>query len=223
MKDIDYYHKRRDKKSFRYRLERRTSEIYDCIIKYQEKGNLRVLDIGAADGIMINKIGIKMSQATFIGIDLSPYLLSKAAEKKLIVVCADALKLPFKKDSFDAVIGAAVIEHFLSIGKAVSEVVRVLKKSGLCVFTTPNPPHDYIISAILPWYGKGHIHRVSLRKLKKIFLENNLTPLTAEGFLLLPCKFPFERSLEKLLNKVKLGFLLFNQVIAGRKQENSLK
>ncbi len=199
-------------------MERRTSAIYDCISRYHENGNLRILDIGTADGTMINHIGIKMSRATLIGIDLSPYMLSKAAEKKLIVVCADALKLPFKKESFDAVIGAAVIEHFPSTGKVVNEVGRVLKKSGLCVLTTPNPPHDYIISAIVPWYGKGHIQRVSLRTLKKIFLENNLTPLIAEGFLLLPCYFPFQQPLEKLFNKIKLGFLFFNQVIAGRKQ-----
>lgn len=219
MKDSDYYQKRKDSRSFKHRLERRTFEIYDCIIRHQKKRDLRILDIGTADGAMIDHLSGKIPEASFVGADLSLYLLSKAREKQLIAVCLDAFKIPFKKDTFDVIIGAAVVEHFYSIEKAMGEIVRVLKKSGLCVFTTPNPLHDRVISAVLPWYGKDHIHRMSVRTLRKIFSDHGITPLTTKGFLLLPCKLPCEQFVERVVNKVKLGILLFNQIIVGRKQE----
>jgi ubiquinone/menaquinone biosynthesis C-methylase UbiE len=216
MEDREYYHKRESKKSFRYRLERRASEVYNCIVRHRGRKSLRVLDLGTADGSMISQLAKELPDSTFFGIDLSPYLLLRAKEKGFTVVCSDICRLPFKKGTFDVVTGTAVIEHLDSIERAMEEVVRVLKSSGLCVFTTPNPLHDALISALVPWYGKGHTQRVSLRRLKQIFLGYNLIPLTAERFLLLPFKVPGENFIEKLFKKAGLGVLLFNQVIAGQ-------
>ena len=219
MKDSDYYQKRKDSRSFGHRLERRAFEIYDCIIRHQKKGDLRILDIGTADGSMIDHLSGKLPEAAFVGADISLYLLSKAKGKKLIAVCSDACKLPFKEDTFDVITGAAVIEHLYSVEKFMEEIVRILKKSGLCIFTTPNPLHDYIVSTVLPWYGKDHINRLSLRALRRILSDYGVMTLTAKGFLFLPCALPCERLIEKVVNKMKLSFLLFNQIIAGRKQE----
>jgi ubiquinone/menaquinone biosynthesis C-methylase UbiE len=165
---------------------------------------------------MMRHLAQEMPDSTFFGIDLSPYLLLRAKEKGLTVVCADIARLPFKQGVFDVVTGAAVIEHLESMERAMAEIVRVLKSSGLCIFTTPNPFHDTLISALVPWYGKGHTQRMSLRRLQQIFSEYHLTPLTAEGFLLLPFKVRGSEVIEKLFKRVGLGFLLFNQVIAGQ-------
>ena len=199
-------------------MERRTSEIYNCMMRYKKRKNLKVLDIGTADGGMMSQMTAKIPEANFIGIDLSPYLLTKALGKKLTVVSSDACKLPFNEATFDVITAAAVIEHFDNIEEAVGEIIRVLKISGLCVFTTPNPLHDYVASTLFPWYGKDHKKRLSLRVLKGIFLKHKLTPLVAEGFLFLPFSLPFTQSIEKFLKRMGLGFLLFNQIIAGQKQ-----
>lgn len=52
------------------------------------------------------------------------------------LVC-DAHDLPFKNETFDAVIAQAVLEHVLDPQRCVAEIGRVLKKDGLVYAETP--------------------------------------------------------------------------------------
>ena len=64
-------------------------------------------------------------------------------------VIADGHRLPFKNDTFDAVISEAVLEHVRAPNRVVDEIYRVLKPGGNICIAVPflqgyhASPHDY--------------------------------------------------------------------------------
>ena len=79
-----------------------------------------------------------------VGIDMSIEALKLAQTvfkqegiKNYLLVCGNVLDMPFKKNSFDLLYGAGVIEHFPDTFSAVKELRRVLKKGGVAYNTVP--------------------------------------------------------------------------------------
>jgi ubiquinone/menaquinone biosynthesis C-methylase UbiE len=73
-----------------------------------------------------------------IGLDINPFPeeLKLKRSRKLQYVLGDALTLPFKENSFDAVVIKDAIEHNTDIEKLLLSVKRVLKPS---LFTPVRP------------------------------------------------------------------------------------
>jgi len=59
---------------------------------------------------------------------------------------ADAERLPYDDDSFDLVIGHAVLHHIPDVEQAFREVLRVLKPGGRFVFAGDPPRHGDVIA-----------------------------------------------------------------------------
>ena len=121
-------------------------EVVD-IVKYslklfRKKGIKRILDVGFGTGrhtIFLAENGFEV-----YGIDISKtgkeITERKVKEKNLKNVhlrIADMRKIPFKNDSFDAVIAVYTLPHntFNGLKEAVSELWRVLKPKGILVAT----------------------------------------------------------------------------------------
>lgn len=70
-------------------------------------------------------------------------------EGKGVDIVADAHNLPFENEKFDIILCTEVLEHLHSPQIAISEMHRVLKKSGLLILTTRfvyplhDSPNDY--------------------------------------------------------------------------------
>jgi SAM-dependent methyltransferase len=99
----------------------------------------RVLDIGCGTGAYTAPLS-QGSDALFVGIDCAPALLRLANERTgehVSFSAADASNLPFATDTFDAVVGNAVLHH-LPLDRALPELLRVLKPSGRFCFAEPN-------------------------------------------------------------------------------------
>ena len=105
-----------------------------------------ILDVGCGDGtyaFVLSKLGAKVS-----GQDLGSKQIHSANERvygnsnelKGKFICANAKKLMFESNSFDAVFSADFFEHIdLDTKKQViSEIYRVLKPGGIIVIKTPN-------------------------------------------------------------------------------------
>jgi len=77
-----------------------------------------------------------------IGSDISPEAVSYAVryykDEKTEFVLADATRLPFSNNSFDAVVSFETIEHIKEYERFLSECRRVLKKEGVFICSTPN-------------------------------------------------------------------------------------
>lgn len=70
-------------------------------------------------------------------------------ESRKVDVVGDVHSLPFKNDSFDAVLATEVLEHLIEPQHAINEMKRVLKGGGKLILTTRfifplhDTPHDY--------------------------------------------------------------------------------
>ena len=66
----------------------------------------------------------------------------RAAPPGLRLAAADALRLPFPENQFDAIVSAFVVRNLADVPQGVTEQVRVLRPGGRLVVleTTPGPP-----------------------------------------------------------------------------------
>ena len=97
----------------------------------------RALEVGAGTGYF----SLNLLRAGVIGhataIDISPGMLevleasAKRLGLKVETICADAEQLPLEDESFELVLGHAVLHHLPSLETALAEIARVLKPGGI--------------------------------------------------------------------------------------------
>jgi len=99
----------------------------------------RILDLGCGNGLssyLLSKKGLKAT-----GLDISYLFLQQAGargSRDLNYAAGDAMNLPFKDESFDAVSSISLIEHIPDARKALSEMMRVVKPGGVILIMAPN-------------------------------------------------------------------------------------
>ena len=114
---------------------------YDFIIREIKKTlnrDMTVLELACGTGLVSERIAgsVKMLEAT----DFSEDMIRKAKEKahscRLHFSVQDATTLPYAPETFDAVIISNALHVMLSPDKALSEIARVLKSSGILIAPT---------------------------------------------------------------------------------------
>jgi ubiquinone/menaquinone biosynthesis C-methylase UbiE len=100
-----------------------------------------ILDYGCGDGV--NTVALANRGAKVIAFDISPQLLSLAKKRldanacnEVELLLSSAHALPLEDNSIDIIFGNAILHH-LDLEIASSEIRRVLKKNGKCVFKEP--------------------------------------------------------------------------------------
>jgi ubiquinone/menaquinone biosynthesis C-methylase UbiE len=76
---------------------------------------------------------------------------------------ADAERLPYDDDSFDIVIGHAVLHHIPDLDLAFAEIIRVLKPGGRFVFAGEPTRHGDIVARKLSrftWWAATHVTKL---------------------------------------------------------------
>jgi ubiquinone/menaquinone biosynthesis C-methylase UbiE len=102
-----------------------------------------VLEIGCGTGEFSRRIAPRVQELR--ATDLSPELLQRAKERlraecldaAVLFEIQDAMQLNISDDCFDSAFGCSILHH-VNAGKALSEIYRVLKPGGWCVFSEPN-------------------------------------------------------------------------------------
>jgi ubiquinone/menaquinone biosynthesis C-methylase UbiE len=98
--------------------------------------NHTVLDVGCGFGKSTKMIEDKGDY--IIGIDVEIFFDKSKFSHKVNFVSADAFSLPFRDETFDAVISLDVIEHVPDDSSFLCEIKRVLKVGGIFLVGTPN-------------------------------------------------------------------------------------
>jgi len=100
-------------------------------------GAANTLEIGCGTGNLGSAIR-EHTGADVTGIDLSLPMLIRAARKSIRPVCAslDGFNLPFRGDSFDAIIGAYVVHYISDLTRLFSECRRVLRNGAIIILTS---------------------------------------------------------------------------------------
>lgn len=215
----DYHIDRLKSPGPRYRFKRRGWEAARIIQTYGPH-QPRILDVGTADGLLLDIVCNIVTPSFAAGIDLSWGLL-KANSRKYPIAQADAEKLPFDSGNFDAVIATAIIEHVPHPGSFVDEIHRVLKPAGVCILTTPDPFFDEIASTLGFLKEEDHQETFNLKRLRTLVADHHFEILEAEKFMMSPIGFPAEQTIEKIMKRIGLGGVLLNQLVAARKRVNS--
>ena len=115
--------------------------------KLDLRGTERTLDVGCGRGLLLNGTAKKLTTGKAFGVDIwqtedqsgnDPTVTLENAERegvagKVHIVTGDARKLPFEKNTFDAVTSSWAIHNIRNRKEresALSEMIRVLKPEG---------------------------------------------------------------------------------------------
>ncbi len=101
-------------------------------IKNIPKGG-KVLEIGCGGGAMTRGIKFYRPDLEVYGLDFSENSLKYARKNPggVNFIQGDIFNMPFKSNSFDAVVCFDVLEHLENLPKALGEVRRILKPGGI--------------------------------------------------------------------------------------------
>jgi ubiquinone/menaquinone biosynthesis C-methylase UbiE len=94
----------------------------------------KIIELGCGSG---DRTKLFYDVSTVIGVDIKSGV-DLQRKDKFVFSLADATKLPFADESFDAVVSFDVVEHILDDLKFVSEAFRVCKRKGCVLLGTPN-------------------------------------------------------------------------------------
>jgi ubiquinone/menaquinone biosynthesis C-methylase UbiE len=136
------------------------SVIYDF---RPEVHSLKCLDIGCSGGIITSLLGERFSMT--IGTDIDREAISYAQKHhkspRNRFLASDAMSLPFKDSSFDAIICNHIYEHVPDAQQMADEIFRVLKGDGFCYFSAGNRymiMEGHYALPFLSWLPKSIAH-----------------------------------------------------------------
>ena len=174
-----------------WKRDRDLDEIYDNDGRITEEVLLRMdvdglvaMEVGAAtarDSVELARHG-----AVCVALDYSREALRLAGEAAsragtpLLLVCGDALALPFRDDSLDLVFHQGVLEHFRDPEPLVRENARVLKPGGTVLVDVPQTVHPYTLIkksliALNAWFA-GWETQFTPGGLGRLLSRNGLLP-----------------------------------------------
>lgn len=133
-----------------------------------------ILEIGCGTGLIMNEIKKQISSDRIIGIDISEAMLAWAAKKKFRVLRANAVKLPFKDNSFDFVYSFKVLAHIPEIKQVIKEIGRVAKENSILVLEFYNPwSIKFILNRISHLFNRKKVYSRydSLKKIEAYLLS----------------------------------------------------
>lgn len=167
-------------------------------------GKENILDVACGTGRFFELYAPRQ----IYGIDASADMLKQAAKRKGVkkVQVADAEKLPFPDNTFDAVITSQFIMHTPFYKNIIKDMMRVAKKGGSLIIDFPNK-HSLSYTSTKRRIIKGELRHYNLFTKKDIYdiaKENNLEIKQIKGTVVfspvfLPKSFV---SLSKKLNSV---------------------
>jgi SAM-dependent methyltransferase len=125
-----------------------SDSIEHCIFRLVPKAGERVLDLACGTGWASRSIARQCAGVKLFGIDIGPELIEVAKAKangvnaSIDYRVADAEKLPFEDNYFDAVISTCGIMFAGKPEAAAAELIRVTKPGGRIGLTTWKPDSE---------------------------------------------------------------------------------
>lgn len=97
----------------------------------------RVLDVGAGTGDLALEVKRRAPQAMVVAVDFTPEMISRGLRRRgageVHWLVADAMRLPFSRQSFDGVISGFLLRNLTDVDHALEEQGRVLRTGGTMV------------------------------------------------------------------------------------------
>jgi SAM-dependent methyltransferase len=149
----------------------------------------KILDYGCGQGRYIAELRKIFPLADISGCDVSDkgMAIAGANNPGVSFIGMDSESIDCLDQSFDLVISIEVLEHVGDVGKAIQEIVRVLRPGGTALITTPCANRfslewvrNSLAGGLLPshdGYGRfatdepGHLRRLTSRAMNNLFAD----------------------------------------------------
>ena len=198
--------------------------LIDNLKSVTDLKNKKVLEVGAGSGrdsILIKNLGSNVFVLDYAESSLKTIKdTSKNENSALELVMGDALKLPFKDESFDIVFHQGLLEHFKKPEILLKENIRVLKKGGLILIDVPQKFHLYtLLKHILMFFGKwfaGWETEFTINELEKLIKSEGINIIKVYGDWMNPSL--FYRMVREILFKIRIRISLYPKGIGFLKK-----
>ncbi len=211
-----YHLERKTRKSLKYRLKRRTDEVIASIKKYYSGIPDDIIDLGAADGLMLSMVKDIFSDARCIGVEYTQELVEANKDDRITLLQGDVNSLEMPDNSFDIVIATAIIEHIPVPEKMLKEARRILRPNGLMILTSPDPFWERIATMVGHLHDEQHHKVMNLKEIASLMKEVGFLIIEKKKFMLSPVGIPLECLIENTVRSMGLNFLFANQLVVGK-------
>lgn len=146
-----------------------------------------ILDVGCGSGWAARLLAAQADAGNVIGIDVSDEMIRVAREQSaalpnLKFQVASAERLPFPDNTFSHAFSMESLYYYADIGRAVSEIARVLKPGGLFVTVVDlykeNPPSHQWIETL-----NGPVQLLGIGDYRSLFGQAGLVNIRDERVL----------------------------------------
>ncbi len=139
----------------------------EVVRRTQVKAGERLLDLGAGTGDLAREAVRQVPGCTAVAADFTLEMMrvgkSRSPSKQLNWTGADALRLPFPGETYEAVVSGFLLRNVTDIKLALREQWRVLKPGGIMVALDTTRPAENRIRVLIHFYL--HVIIPSLGKL----------------------------------------------------------
>lgn len=145
--------------------------------------NASLLDLGTGTGDLAREAMSAFPKARVVGADFTLEMMRVGKrDGPLDFSTADALRLPFEDNAFDAVVSGFLMRNVIDIQKALGEQFRILKTGGRIVILDTTRPRRNILSPFI-WVHMHVVIPALGRLLTGVGEAYRYLPETTEGFL----------------------------------------
>jgi 2-polyprenyl-3-methyl-5-hydroxy-6-metoxy-1,4-benzoquinol methylase len=162
----------------RYTLKDDPYSSHSVILRWLSSGQgRRLLDVGAADGLLSRRLTERGWKVT--GIEADPRAAAAGAEhcERMLVADLDAA-VPALDGPFDAIVCADILEHLRDPAAALAALVTALAPGGDVVISIPNVAHLWMRLSLLAgrfdYAERGILDRTHLRFFTRRTLQSLL-------------------------------------------------
>jgi SAM-dependent methyltransferase len=111
--------------------------LWDAICEARPRD---VLEVGPGPGELSERIAAELD-ASVTAVDISPRMVELTRARGIDARLGDVQSLEFGDESFDLVVAAWVLFHPSDLDRALSEIVRVLRREGRLIAATNSVQH----------------------------------------------------------------------------------
>jgi len=172
--------------------KRRFNLITKLIKKYSETHD-KILDIGCGEGQLTNYIKKELDSKNVFGCDYSFSAIKEAKKNnpQIYFCVADALKLPYRKSTFDVILCANLFEHVESPAILVKNCYNILNNNGLLIISTPSRYRfgnliRVITGRNIKFMSNHHITEYTVGQVKEITKKYNFKYLYHTSEIIIP-------------------------------------
>lgn len=216
---LEYAEGRNKKKALKYRLLRRTHEVKSSIKIFSTNKPSAIIDLGTAEGKMLNDINKIYPECKCVGVEYDNELATLATKlfPNLKIYQGDVQKLnQYLNEKFDVAIATAIIEHVLDPQTFINEIKKILKPNGILIITAPDPFWEFVASKVGHLDDEAHREVPNIKRIEELIHKSGMVVLHSKKFMLSPIGMPGEFIIENFLRKLKLNFLMANQLIVAK-------